>query len=205
MTLPSSPHPADLSSLLFRPGDAAAPDWWPRFDRLYRPVVRSWVLNAGLQPIDAEDLIQQVWLDVHRGIASFRREGGSFSAWLATITRRRVSDFYRRQGRQGEAVGGSDFLSVLGNVPAPTDHSSLSLPPSDIPSPHLRRAMNSVRGEFEQKTWRAFWLVVVEEKTTDEAARQLDMTSGAVRVAKSKVLKRLRQEVGWEEGGGERS
>jgi RNA polymerase sigma-70 factor (ECF subfamily) len=53
-----------------------------------------------------------------------------------------------------------------------------------------------VRGNFEDTTWRAFWLTVVEEQTAADAAAQLGLSAGAVRIAKSRVLKRLRQEVG---------
>jgi len=189
MTPSSSSDPSDLSSHLYRPGGPAAPEWWPRFVRLYAPVVRRWGERAGLQPDDADDLVQQVSLAVWRGIATFRREDGSFTAWVYSITHNRIADYFCRQGRQPQAVAGVD------DVPAPTDDSSGSLPPADVLSPVLRRALDLVRREFEEKTWQAFWLVVVEEKATSEAAEQLGLSRNAVRVAKCKVLKRLRQEV----------
>ena len=58
-----------------------------------------------------------------------------------------------------------------------------------------RRALEQVRGEFEERTWQAFWLVAVEGRTTAEVAAQTGVSPAAVRQAKSRVLRRLRQEL----------
>jgi RNA polymerase sigma-70 factor (ECF subfamily) len=60
----------------------------------------------------------------------------------------------------------------------------------------LRQALESIRGEFHERTWRAFWGVVVEGRSTADVAADLDMKPGTVRVAKSRVLLRLRRELG---------
>lgn len=53
-----------------------------------------------------------------------------------------------------------------------------------------------VRSEFEDRTWQAFWRVAVEGHATAEVAADLGITANAVRQAKSRVLRRLRQELG---------
>jgi RNA polymerase sigma-70 factor (ECF subfamily) len=60
----------------------------------------------------------------------------------------------------------------------------------------LRRALDAIRGEFHDQTWQAFWGVVVDGKSTADTAAALHMQPGAVRVAKSRVLMRLRRELG---------
>ena len=60
----------------------------------------------------------------------------------------------------------------------------------------LARALASIRCEFHDKTWQAFWNVVVTGRTTAEVAAELHMRPGTVRVAKSRVLLRLRRELG---------
>jgi RNA polymerase sigma-70 factor (ECF subfamily) len=188
---PPSDQPPDLSSQLFRPGGHATPEWWPRFVTLYAPVVRRWALRAGVSTQDADDLVQQVCVDVCRGIGTFQRELGSFTAWVYTIAQRRVIDCRRRQRGQPEAVGGTDFLERMQREPAPDESAPAGLPPEALP-PLVRRALDLVRGEFEPRTWQAFWLVVVEEKTTADAAATLGLSPAAVRQAKSRVLRRLR-------------
>ena len=60
----------------------------------------------------------------------------------------------------------------------------------------LRQALATIRDEFRPHTWRAFWEVVVNGRAPSDVAADLDMQPGAVRVAKSRVLLRLRQELG---------
>ena len=60
----------------------------------------------------------------------------------------------------------------------------------------LLNALESIRGEFQERTWRAFWGVVVEGRLAADVAADLDMKPGTVRVAKSRVLLRLRSELG---------
>ena len=60
----------------------------------------------------------------------------------------------------------------------------------------LTRALKSIRGEFQERTWQAFWRTVVEGRSAAEAGAGLEMQPGAVRVAKSRVLWRLRRELG---------
>ena len=55
--------------------------------------------------------------------------------------------------------------------------------------------MNQVKQEFQASTWQAFWLTAVEGKPADEAARITRLSPGAVYVAKSRVLARLKEVV----------
>lgn len=58
------------------------------------------------------------------------------------------------------------------------------------------RALELVRNEFEERTWKAFWLTVVEDRAPDAVSRELNMTPNSIRQARSRVLRRLREEVG---------
>jgi RNA polymerase sigma-70 factor (ECF subfamily) len=53
-----------------------------------------------------------------------------------------------------------------------------------------------VRGEFEERTWQAFWHTAVEGRRPKDVAADLGMSPGAVRVAKCRVLQRLREALG---------
>ena len=58
------------------------------------------------------------------------------------------------------------------------------------------RAIGLIRKDFTSQTWNAFWQVAVNGLTAGEAGDLLGMKSGAVRVAKSRVLRRLREQLG---------
>jgi RNA polymerase sigma-70 factor (ECF subfamily) len=53
-----------------------------------------------------------------------------------------------------------------------------------------------VRSEFEERTWQAFWLTVIDDRTPGDVSAALDMKAGTIRQARSRVLRRLREEVG---------
>jgi RNA polymerase sigma-70 factor (ECF subfamily) len=62
----------------------------------------------------------------------------------------------------------------------------------------LQRALHQVQAEFEPQTWSAFWKVVVEERSTADVASELGLSANSVRQAKSRVLRRLRDQLaGW--------
>jgi RNA polymerase sigma-70 factor (ECF subfamily) len=58
------------------------------------------------------------------------------------------------------------------------------------------RALEQVRGEFASQTWTAFWRTVVAGEPPRNVAADLGVSATAVRMAKSRVLRRLRLEVG---------
>jgi RNA polymerase sigma-70 factor (ECF subfamily) len=175
-----------------RANDPAA---WDRVVRLYAPLVLHWCRGAGLGEDDAADVFQDVFGAVASHLGGFRREpaGGTFRGWLRTITRNKVRDHFRRRGREPAGTGGSEARSLLAQVPE-TVRADESEPAAE--SDLLRRALELIRAEFEPRTWQAFWQTAVEGRAAADVGAELGMTPGAVRVAKSRVLQRLRAELG---------
>ncbi|MFT5528244.1 MAG: RNA polymerase sigma factor (sigma-70 family) [Pirellulaceae bacterium] len=90
-------------------------DAWELFVTLYSRLVYRWCRNRGLQQHDAADVMQDVFQQVAISIEQFRRSRASdgLRRWLATITRNKINDFYRRQGRQPPGRGGSTGMMIL--------------------------------------------------------------------------------------------
>jgi RNA polymerase sigma-70 factor (ECF subfamily) len=168
---------------------------WERLVNLYTPLVYRWCRARGLQPADAADLGQQVFLAVARKVRDFRREGegGSFRAWLRTITRNRLCDYFRAARTQGARAGGGEAQAQLEQI---AEEPSASDPATEQEEEAVlfHRAMELMRVEFEERTWRAFWQVVVEGMRAAEVAAALGMSPNAVYLARSRVLRRLREE-----------
>jgi RNA polymerase sigma-70 factor (ECF subfamily) len=161
---------------------------------LYYPMVYGWCRQAGLQPDDSSDVCQEVFRGVASGIVNFRREqlGDTFRGWVRRITQRRIIDHRQRQQMRPDAVGGDTaqkrWLELV---------DSLTEQPSSLRSePHLvRSVLDLVRNEFESRTWDAFWRTAVEGQPVAEVAKELGITANAVYLAKSRVLRRLREEL----------
>lgn len=192
---PDSPE-STSPSLLDRVA-ARNPEGWQRLFDLYRPLICYWCLRAGVCPEDTEDVVQEVFTAVTRDIGGFRRTGrrGCFRSWLRTVTRRRISDFFRRQRGQPCAKGGTDHQQQLLQTPSPPDSSATSELPVEEDALVCNRALELVRAEFEETTWRAVRRVVIDRQRPRDVAKELGMTDAAVYQAKSRVLRRLRQEL----------
>ena len=181
-----------LSSFLLSDVQQMRPEGWSRLVHTFGPIVYRWCRASGVSDADAPDVVQEVFATVARQIESFerRKERGSFRSWLATITRSRVRDFYRRQAKRSVAAGGTEALQRLQNEP---DELDSTITVNGIQHQLLRHVTESVKAEFEDTTWQAFWMTAVEEKRAADVAEALGMNVASVYQAKSRVLRKLRQ------------
>jgi RNA polymerase sigma-70 factor (ECF subfamily) len=171
---------------------------WRRLVALYGPLVYGWCRRRGLDAEAAADVGQEVFLAVFRGLDGFRRQrpGDSFRGWLHGIAAHKVADYGRRQAKAPDAAGGSAAQRQLAEVLADEGTTSASGTAPSETAALLHRALALVRGEFEERTWQAFWRVTVEGQAPAEVARALGLSVNAVYIARSRVLRRLRDEFG---------
>ena len=175
--------------------DAAA---WDRLISLYAPLAYRWCRRLDLPEQDIADVLQEVFQSVATHITAFRkeREGDTFRGWLRTITRHKVLDHFRKLGKEPGGTGGTDaqirFAALPDAESSDEDDSSERRAERSVVS----HALELIRNEFEERTWRAFWLTAVEDRVAGDVAIELGISPGAVRVAKSRVLSRLREELG---------
>ena len=172
---------------------------WDRLVALYAPLVCFWCRKLGIAEQDISDVVQDVFKSVMTGLEKFHkvRPEDTFRGWLRTITRSRAADHFRSKSRQANAVGGSEAMRLMDKLPDSVF--SLSLDESDEETVYhslFLRACEIIRSDFQENTWKAFWRVVVDGCSPTEVAEELSMRPGTVRVAKSRVLQRLRQEMG---------
>lgn len=172
------------------------PDAWRRLIALYQPLVHFWCSRGGLQGPEVEDASQEIFAAAAAHLDSFHHDqpGDTFRGWLRGIARNQVRLHFRRNQGRPRAEGGSDAWRHLQDLPDPL---ATIADEEAVEMSHLyQRALEQVRGEFEPQTWQAFWLCAVEERAPAELAEQLGMTPAAIRQAKSRVLRRLKREMG---------
>jgi RNA polymerase sigma-70 factor (ECF subfamily) len=172
------------------------PQAWQRLVAIYSPLVYTWCRRHSLAAHDAADILQEVFRAVHRQIGSFRRErpDDTFRGWLWTITRNKVRDHFRAQQHRPQATGGTDAQLRFADLPDQEPVLSEATGVSAAGSSPYHAALELVRTEFEDRTWQAFWRAAIDEQPTDQIAADLGMSVNAVRLAKSRVLRRLRTE-----------
>ena len=186
--------PATRASLLVRLRDGSDAEAWQEFVRLYAPVIYGFARKRGLQDADAADLMQ----DVLRAVsASAQRldydpSRGTFRGWLFTVTRNKVFNFL--EGRRRRVVGTGDS-SVQDRLEQHASSDGSDTWEADYQRSLAARAMEQIRDEFQPATWQAFRLTAVDGVTPAEASKRVGMSVGAVYVAKSRVIARLRQEI----------
>lgn len=193
-----NPHSTDSTSLTLlqrvRQQDAAA---WERLVQTYTPLIQVWCKRCGLSVEDTQDVVQDVLASVAKSIETFQkdREGSTFRGWLRVITRNQIRMHFRKRANQQIASGGSEAQLRIQEIP----DEALDEPSDQVGSEQAelyQLALDLIRSEFEERTWQAFLQVTVQGRSAPDVAVDLQMTPGAVRQAKYKVLRRLRAEFG---------
>jgi RNA polymerase sigma-70 factor, ECF subfamily len=177
-----------------RDKDASA---WQRVTALYGPLVYYWCARDGVRGEAADDLAQEVFLAAFTSLERFRRDqpGDTFRGWLRGITRHHVLMYLRQQRDRPRAAGGTDARRRLEGMPAAAAREGADDSPEQLHALY-RRALELIRTDFEERTWQMFCLAVLEERPLDEVASRFGVTANTVRKTKSRVLLRLRAEIG---------
>jgi RNA polymerase sigma factor (sigma-70 family) len=186
--------PLTRPSLLVRIRDPRDDRAWGEFVDVYAPLVYGFARKYHLQDADAADLTQDVLRAVAgaSGRLNYDPARGSFRGWLFTVVRNKLRNFLARNGRRCRGSGDSSAREILESVAAPEDSSVWDM---EYERRLFTWAAEQVRGSFEDPTWRAFWLTAVDGKEPNEVAATLKMTVGAIYIAKSRVLSRLRKKI----------
>ena len=195
----STPNPRqDTSKTLLQRLRANDSEAWRIMVQLYTPLVCHWAARGGVRGTDVEDVAQEVLKAAATHMQSFRRDrpGDSFRGWLRGITHNKVLQHFRRSQRHPRGSGGTDALVQLHSVEDAAVTSDEDEDPAEELDGLRRRALELVRSEFEERTWRAFWMTVVEGRSPADIAAEMGVTPTAVRMAKSRVLRRLKETFG---------
>jgi RNA polymerase sigma-70 factor (ECF subfamily) len=158
-------------------------DAWVRFVELYTPLMHRWACRLGLRAADADDLVQEVFGVLLLKLPGFAYDPQrSFRGWLRTVLVHRWHNWPRR-----------------GNVPlhvdVPGSDPADAVQDEEYRSYLVGRALKIMQTDFEPSTWKACWECVVSGRAARDVAAELGMSVAAVYIARSRVLRRLREEL----------
>jgi len=180
-----------LARLRQNPADEGA---WRRFVDRYSPKIETWCRHWGLQQADAQDVAQIVLAALVKQMGSFEyRPSGRFRSWLKTVAYRAWCAFQEDRRKRGWGAGDSGVRQLLESLPAREDF--IRQLEEECDRELLELAVEAVQTRVEAHTWEAYRLTALQGLAAEDVAAQLDMKPGAVYVAKSKVIKMLREEI----------
>jgi RNA polymerase sigma-70 factor (ECF subfamily) len=188
--------PNTRPSLLVRIRDPQDERAWREFLDIYEPLVYRLARRRGFQDADARELSQEVFLAVASAIDRWDPDPsrGSFRGWLFRIARNLMINLLASQRRHPQGTGSTDIKQLLEEQAAPVGEDS-ALFDRQYQREVFRWAAEQIRGQFHETTWRAFWLSSVEQQEIKEVAETLGLSAGAVYIARSRVMARLRETV----------
>jgi RNA polymerase sigma-70 factor (ECF subfamily) len=189
-----SDSPLTRPSLLVRIRDRQDSQAWSQFVAIYAPLVYGFARKHGLQDADAADLTQEVLRSVAAaaGRLDYDPQRGSFRGWLFTVVRNKLRNFLASRARQCQGSGDTSAQILLEAQPARKEEQDWD---EEYEQRLFAWAATQVRDGFHDSTWQAFWQTAVEGKGAAEVAESLEMSVGAVYIAKSRVLARLREQI----------
>ena len=166
-------------------------DGWQRLVNSYGPFVRNVLSTKGIHGEAADDIVQNVMTVVVRRVSEFRRQRtGSFRSWLRTITVNCLRDHLKTRRNKNES-GSEDVQDLI---------QAMDDPKSGFTQLWNRQhachvvdiLLDRIGSEFSPKTIEAFKRLALQDETVDSVAEDLEMTTNACFIARSRVVKRLK-------------
>jgi RNA polymerase sigma factor (sigma-70 family) len=184
--------PITRPSLLLRLRDVEDAEAWREFVRLYTPLIFGHCTRHGLQEADAADVAQEVMLVAAQAMPEFEYDAqrGKFRGWLLQTTRHRLHKFFTRQHRSPQSASETTIERFVDREPGAEEWARWE---EDYRQRLFDWAAAKARPEFQPATWDAFRLTAVNSVSVKEVARQLGISVGAVYIARSRVIARLRE------------
>ena len=173
---------------------------WAEFVALYRPVIYRMARKRGMQEADAQDLAQAVLIRILGAIDRWQKTDPSigFRHWLSRVAKNAILTALAKSSKDA-AIGGTDIQNLLDEQPDvdPDIEREFAL---EYLREKYHRAAATVQSDVDAATWQAFELSVVEGRPCNDVAELLGKPIGTIYAARSRVMRRLRDQVDRLEG-----
>lgn len=165
---------------------------WQEFIETYRPLIYGFCINHQLQEADANDVTQEVMKAIARSITNFEYDPkkGRFRSWLFTVTRSKFNNLLESKYKHPQGSGDTEMIRFIEAQPAKEVTEDWD---KEFKKQTLQSAMEAIEHEFSVKTWEAFIGTAIRHEQGKEVADRLDLSVGAVYIARSRVTTRLKE------------
>lgn len=166
---------------------------WQKIMDIYEPFLEGYLRRRGVSDSDVDDIKQDVLTVLCRELPNFHhnRRPGAFRTWLRNVTANRLRTFWRSPSCRPQ-VGHPNYEHLADQLS--DDASPLAVAWDREHNAHLiEKLLLMVSERFNEQTMQAFRRTFLDNISIDVVARQLDTTPNAVQIARSRVLKVLRE------------
>jgi len=187
--------PSDTTRMTFlmRLRDRSDSLSWEQFNERYGELLYRYARKRGASHSDAEDVVQEVVMNLFKAMDGFEYDvrKGRFRGYLRTAVVHAMGRRAQKDAKQAKPLDPQvfDFIS------AEKDSSADARWEQEWRLHRLRWALRKVASEFEPITLQAFELHALRGVTVEEAAQQLGMSKASVYQAKSRVLRRVKEQL----------
>ncbi len=180
-------------SLIARLADMDDQEAWREFADIYDPFIyRQDVASACNTPTreNSSRSSDQRTKAIRRFEVDSTR--GRFRTWLYAVGRNVSLQYLAKLKANVPRSGNSEVMSALASIPASEPHDSDEIRRELCRHVFLWVAQR-VRKEFHATSWKAFWQTAVENHAAQTVAKNLGLSLGAVYIARSRIMARLRE------------
>jgi len=193
-------------SLLARLKNADDHSSWTEFYQLYHGLIFSVARRAGLNELEAGEVVQDTLISVARKMPGFTYDPrkDSFKGWLLTVTRWRIRDrFAKRAPGVGQLSAHSSLTpdekdsgtATIDRIPDPAGPELAGIWDEEWDAQLLKAALARIKRQVQPQHYQIYHLLVVMEQPAREVARTLDVSIPQVYLAKHRVGNLLKKEV----------
>ena len=169
---------------------------WERFSHLYQPLVHAYALRSGLTPEEAEELTQDLLLEMAERLrqGEYDPARSSFRGWLFRLARWRITNQFRQRH------GGHISLEQLQADEALESAALHGESAKDVWNEEWRRvwlelALDRLREHMNPKHWPVLHALVWHGQTVEQVARTHNLSRAAIYLIKLRGISRLKKEI----------
>jgi len=194
----SNPTRRSLLDRLKNPEDNKS---WDEFYKIYSGLIFSVALKAGLSTTEAEEALQETCISVAKQMPAFEYNPskGSFKGWLLHTARWRICDQVEKRDsrlKQPRTNTGTKYRTgTIERIPDPKGFNLDALWDRELKQGIFEAAVERVKRQVKGKQFQIFDSYVLKKWPVGQVARFHHVSSGAVYLAKFRVMRLVRKEV----------
>lgn len=169
---------------------------WRKFFDRYWKLIYSVAIKSGLTHAEAQDVVQETIVSVSKNMKTFVADPalGSFKSWLLNLTRWRITDQFRRRGKEVPVAGRAD--SGSGTDSAGTAPEARLADPGNVldrlwedewERHVIEAALDKLKEETDARHYQAFFLNVIKQVPPARVAEMTGVSIGQVYVIKHRL------------------